>query len=142
MLSHVRKTRACGLPDGARSGELHTNQDIDGRVLTCAVRANDRHTHSEVHDHNRGFALDRTGLREGELHRLVAQLEVRLLYQVLLREHGEGVTLRSLGGLQPPVLEINDVRSQVVQEGSGVRGADNAAREGFEPVLKPPEVIL
>ena len=26
VLSHVRKTRACGLPDGARSGELHTDQ--------------------------------------------------------------------------------------------------------------------
>ena len=35
----------------------------------------------------------------------------------------------------------NDLRSQVVQEGSGVRGADNAARVGFEPILKPPEVI-
>ena len=96
MLSHVRKARACGLPDGARSGELHTDQDIDGRVLTCAVRANDRQTHVRI------TSTDRTGLREGELHRLVAQLEVRLLYQVLLREHGEGVTLRSLGGLQPP----------------------------------------
>ena len=49
VLGHVRRTRACGLPDGARSGELHTG------VLTCAVRANDRHTHSEVHVHNRGF---------------------------------------------------------------------------------------
>ena len=37
VLSHVRKARACGLPDEARSGELHTDQDIDGRVLTCAV---------------------------------------------------------------------------------------------------------
>ena len=45
MLSHVRKARACGLPDGARSEELHTDQDIDGRVVTCAVRANDRQTH-------------------------------------------------------------------------------------------------
>ena len=45
MPSHVRKARACDLPDGARSGELHIDQDIDGRVLTCAVRVNDRQTH-------------------------------------------------------------------------------------------------
>ena len=70
---------------------------------------------------------------------LVAQHEVRLLLRVLLHKHGEGVALHSLEGLQLPVLEINEVRSQVVQEGSGVRGADNAAREGFEPVLKPPD---
>ena len=50
--------------------------------------------------------------------------------------------LHSPEGLQLPVLEINDVRSQVVQEGSGVRGANSAARVGFQPVLKPPEVIL
>ena len=64
-------------------GELHTD-------------ANDCQTHVRI------TSTDRTGLREGELHRLVAQLEVRLLYQELLREPGEGVTLRSLGGLQPP----------------------------------------
>ena len=40
------------------------------------------------------------------------------------------------------VVVTHDVRSQVVQEGSGVRGADNAAHEGYEPVLKPPDVIL
>ena len=56
---------------------------------------------SEVHVHKRGFALDRTRLRDGELQSLVAQLKVRL-YQVLVREHGEGVTFRFLGGLQPP----------------------------------------
>ena len=123
-------------------GSCIPTKTLTAELLTCAVRANDRNSHSEVHVHNRGFALDRTGLREGELHRLVAQLEVRFLYQVHLREHGEGVTLRTLGGLQPSDLEINDVRSQIVQEGSGVRGADNAACEGFEPVLKPPEVIL
>ena len=88
------------------------------------------------------YALEGTGLREGELHRLVAQLEIRLLYQVLFHEQGEGVTLRPLGGLQPPILEINDVRSQIVQEGRGMRGAHNAAREGFKPVLKPPVVFL
>ena len=76
--------------------ELHTDQDNDDRVLTCAVHANDRQTHSEVHVHNRGFAPDTTGLQEGELHRLVVQLEVHLHYQVLLHEHGESVTLRSL----------------------------------------------
>ena len=47
-----------------------------------------------------------------DLQRHVAQLEVRLLYRVLLREHGEGITLRSLEGLQLPVLEVNDVRAQ------------------------------
>ena len=101
-LRHVRKTKACGLPDGARSAQLLTDQDIDGRALTCAVRANDRLTHGEAPVEKRGLAPDRTGLQKGELHRLVAQLEVRLLYQVLLHEHGESVTLRSLGGLQPP----------------------------------------
>ena len=33
MLSHVRKAKACGLPDGARSGQLLTDQNFDGRGL-------------------------------------------------------------------------------------------------------------
>ena len=65
MLSHVRKARACGLPDGPRSEELQTDQDIDGLVLTCAVRANDRQTHVRI------TSTDKTGLREGERHRLL-----------------------------------------------------------------------
>ena len=70
--------------------------------VSSAVCTNDRHTHGEVHVQKRGLAVDRSGLRESELHRHVAQLEVRLLYQVFLREHGEVVILRSLGGFQPP----------------------------------------
>ena len=81
-------------------------------------------------------------VREAKACGLVAQHDVRLLLRVLLHKHSEGVALHSTEGLQLPVLEINDVRSQVVQEGSGVRGADNAAREGIEPVLKPPDVNL
>ena len=40
--SHVREANACGLPDGARSGQLLTNQDLEGRGHTCAVGTNDR----------------------------------------------------------------------------------------------------
>mmetsp|Transcript_8483 Transcript_8483/g.18602 ORF Transcript_8483/g.18602 Transcript_8483/m.18602 type:complete len:1091 (+) Transcript_8483:303-3575(+) len=167
VLSHVRQAKASGLPDGARSGQLLTDQDLDGRGLSCAVRTNDRHAadlrHRQVHVHNRGLvlrgvlevharhaeddlaaalhALKGTGLGEGELHRLVAQLEVRLLLRVLLHEHGKRLALDSLEGPQLPVLEIDDVRAHLVQEGSHVRGADNAAREGLEPVLEPLDVV-
>ena len=41
-------------------------------------------------------SLDKTGLREGELHRHVAQLEVRLHLRVLICKHGKGVTLLAL----------------------------------------------
>ena len=143
MLSHIRKTKACGLPEGTQSGQLLTDQDLDGRGLPCAVRNNDSHVadlgHGQVHVFKRGHvlhgvqkvyarraqddlaaalqALEGTEHREGELHRLVAQPEVRLLLLVLFHEHGNGVALYSLKGLQLQ------------------------ARERLEPVLEPLDVI-
>ena len=97
--------KACSLPDGARSGQLLTNQDIDGRAPSCAVRTNDRHTQEDLG----------TGLREDELHRLVAQFEVCLLLQVLLHEQGESVAPQSFEDLHRPVLEPPDfIHVQVI----------------------------
>ena len=78
VLSHVRKARACGLPDGALSGELHTDQDIDGRVLTCAVRANDRQTH--VRFTSTIVGLPSTGLGSGKANFIVSLLSSKYAF--------------------------------------------------------------
>ena len=151
VLSHVHKAKACGLPDGARSGELHTDQDIDGRVLICAVRANDRQTH--VRFTSTIVGLPSTGPGSGKANFIVSLLSskyaiftryfsanmVRVLPFAPLEAFSLLIRLELDAHL---VVVTHDVRSQVVQEGSGVRGADNAAHEGLEPVLKPPDVIL
>ena len=166
MLSHVRKAKACDLPEGTRSGQLLTDQGLDGRGLPCAVRTNDRHVadlgHGQVHVYNRGLvprgelkvharhaqddlaaalnALEGTGLREGELHRLVAQLEIRILLWVLFHEHGEGVALHSLEGLQLPAREelelVLEPPSTSSRRSSSSRAAQCSPRSPGRPGIR------
>mmetsp|Transcript_9350 Transcript_9350/g.21219 ORF Transcript_9350/g.21219 Transcript_9350/m.21219 type:complete len:1082 (+) Transcript_9350:301-3546(+) len=167
VLRDVGHAQARGLPDAALRRLLLAHEDLDGRGLARAVGTDHGHAahlrDRQAHVHDRGLvlggvleghighaqhdlaaalhALHGAGLREGELHDLVAQLEVRLLLGVLLHELGEGLTLRALEGLELPVLEVDDVGAHLVQEGREVRGADDAAGEGLEPVLEPLDVV-
>ena len=60
-----------------------------------------------------------TGLREDELHRLVAQFEICLLLQVLVHKQGESVDPQSFEDLHLLVLEPPDV----------IHGSDQWARQ-------------
>mmetsp|Transcript_108344 Transcript_108344/g.271561 ORF Transcript_108344/g.271561 Transcript_108344/m.271561 type:complete len:696 (+) Transcript_108344:201-2288(+) len=167
MLCHIGHAKACGLPDGALGRLLLADQDLDGRGLACAVSADDRHSadlgHRKVYVEDRGLVLCRileghvghaqdnftaalhalhgAGLRERELHDLVRKLEVSLLVGILLDEHRQALALLALESLQLAVLEVDDVRAHLIQEGREVRRADNAASERLQPILEPLDVV-
>eukprot|EP00438_Fugacium_kawagutii_P013084 Skav213385 [mRNA] locus=scaffold797:330873:332102:+ [translate_table: standard] len=167
MLSHVSQTQALGFPNGSLSRQLLTHQDLDGRGFSGAVGTNHCHTthlrDSEADVHDGGLILGRVGeahvvhsqddfasalhtfqgagLREHELHGLVADFEVGLLFRVLLHELRQTGALHPLEGLQLPVLEVNDVGAHLVQEGTEMGGANDGAIETLQPVLQPLDVV-
>mmetsp|Transcript_58546 Transcript_58546/g.139354 ORF Transcript_58546/g.139354 Transcript_58546/m.139354 type:complete len:204 (-) Transcript_58546:1618-2229(-) len=167
VLRHIGQAQSLGLPNGALGGQLLAHQHLDGCGLARAVGTDDGDTahltHGEADVHDGGLvlggvgeahgvhpqnhlgaalhALQGSGLREGELHDVIADLEVGLLLGVLLHELGEALALLALEGLQLSVLEVDDVGAHLVQEGAEVGGADDAAIEGLQPVFQPLDVV-
>mmetsp|Transcript_18749 Transcript_18749/g.38671 ORF Transcript_18749/g.38671 Transcript_18749/m.38671 type:complete len:609 (+) Transcript_18749:1187-3013(+) len=167
VLRHVSHAQARGLPDRALCRLRLTDEDLDSRGLAGAISTDDSHTADlrdrEAHIYDGGLvlcgvgegdvvhaeddlaaalhALHGTRLGEDKLHGLVGKLEVSFLLRVLLDKHGEGLALITLEGLELPILEVDDVRAHLVEEGREVGGADNAAWEFLEPVFKPLDVV-
>mmetsp|Transcript_103480 Transcript_103480/g.292964 ORF Transcript_103480/g.292964 Transcript_103480/m.292964 type:complete len:680 (-) Transcript_103480:860-2899(-) len=167
VLSDVGHAQARGLPDGALRGLLLADKDLDGGGLARAVGTDHGHAadlrdgQADVHDgglvlggvlegdlvHPQDHlasalhALHGPGLREDELHDLVAELEVGLFLRVFLDELRQGPALLALERLQLAVLEIDDVGAHLVEEWGEVRRADDAACEGLQPILQPLDVV-
>mmetsp|Transcript_38606 Transcript_38606/g.89500 ORF Transcript_38606/g.89500 Transcript_38606/m.89500 type:complete len:352 (-) Transcript_38606:1609-2664(-) len=167
VLGHIGHAQTSRFPNGALSGLLLTHQHFDGRGLARTVGTNHGHAahlrDRQAHVHDGGlvlggvleghvihsqhhlaaalYTLHGTRLGEGELHDLVAELEVGLLFGVLLHELGQASALDALERLQLAVLEVNDVCAHLVQEGREVRSADDAAGKRLEPVFQPLDVV-